>query len=131
MNLEIRARSTLVVDDDRMMLRILERMLPLAGIEQVAIAEGGAKACDLLRQNDVEPDIILCDMHMPDLNGIEFLHHAIDLGYSGDVILMSGGASEEILMQAELLARDSQLTVLGTLVKPVSLEGVKAVFGNL
>ncbi|MBV1878130.1 MAG: response regulator [Pseudomonadales bacterium] len=131
MNLDIHTRSTLVVDDDRMMLRILERMLPLAGVEQVAIAEGGAKACELLRENEVAPDIILCDMHMPDLNGIEFLHQAIDLGYSGEVILMSGGASDEILMQADLLAKDFDLTVLGTLVKPVSLEGLKAVFGQL
>jgi response regulator RpfG family c-di-GMP phosphodiesterase len=62
-------RLVMVVDDSKVVLRIVEKGLAEAGFK-VMTAENGKKALDLL--NDIQPDLILTDIEMPDINGFEF-----------------------------------------------------------
>ncbi len=62
-------RLVMVVDDSKVILRIVEKGLAEAGFK-VITAENGKKALDLL--DDIRPDLILTDIEMPDINGFEF-----------------------------------------------------------
>jgi response regulator RpfG family c-di-GMP phosphodiesterase len=62
-------RLVMVVDDSKVILRIVEKGLAEAGFK-VITAENGKKALDLL--GDIQPDLILTDIEMPDINGFEF-----------------------------------------------------------
>jgi putative two-component system response regulator len=62
-------RLVMVVDDSKVVLQIVEKGLAEAGFRVVA-AENGKKALKLL--NTIQPDLILTDIEMPDINGFEF-----------------------------------------------------------
>ncbi len=67
-------RGTLmIVDDSAMMRKIVLRALTLGGLEFETVLEAGdgSEALNLLRTNPVE--LILCDINMPVMNGLELL----------------------------------------------------------
>jgi two-component system, chemotaxis family, chemotaxis protein CheY len=63
----------LIVDDSSVMRKIVERSLRQAGVNltQVLEAGNGAEALAVLEQNQV--DLILCDINMPIMDGLEFV----------------------------------------------------------
>ncbi len=66
----------LIVDDSSVMRKIVERSLRQAGVdvEKVIEAGNGAEALAALRQGPV--DLILCDINMPVMDGLEFVRQA-------------------------------------------------------
>jgi two-component system chemotaxis response regulator CheY len=64
--------NVLVVDDSRVMRRIILKMLHKMGFEKVHEAANGKVALDLL-QGEVEVDLILSDWSMPGLSGLDLL----------------------------------------------------------
>ena len=87
----------LIVDDETAILNTLEILLRGEDFE-VATARSGAEALELFE--DVEPDLVLSDIRMPGLSGIELLtairQHDADL----PVILMTAQASLQSAIQA-------------------------------
>jgi signal transduction histidine kinase/CheY-like chemotaxis protein len=87
-----RAGRILVVDDEELLRGALARMLERDG-HRVTQASSGAEALEILRQ-DAGFDLILCDLMMPEMTGMEF--HAelakLDRGLQEGVVLMTGGA---------------------------------------
>jgi DNA-binding NtrC family response regulator len=82
----------LVIDDDRGVAEAIGLELKLDRVESV-IVDGGAAALALL-QKDRDFDVILCDLMMPGLNGIDVYERAILLdGTLGErFVVMTGGA---------------------------------------
>ena len=64
-------RRVLVVDDHATNVRVLSRQLQLWGMD-VASAESGAKALAWLEAAATPPDIVVTDMHMPEMDGVAF-----------------------------------------------------------
>jgi DNA-binding response OmpR family regulator len=63
----------LVVDDNLMFGRVLEKLLRREGFDPL-FATNGAEAYDLLSQaQSLMPQVIVCDLHMPIMNGRDFL----------------------------------------------------------
>src|SRR5687767_11505835 len=58
-----------IADDEADMRDFLEKMLPRCGHQVVSIAETGQQLIDHCRQ--VLPDLVITDIKMPDLDGIE------------------------------------------------------------
>lgn len=63
-----RPRKILVIDDDPNTIKILEKWLKTAG-HQILSAFNGAVGLEVARQES--PDLILCDMMLPDINGVD------------------------------------------------------------
>lgn len=70
---------TLIIDDSSVMRKIVERSLRQAGLElsEVKEASNGAEALTVLSKSTV--DLILCDVNMPVMDGLEFVRRLKDV----------------------------------------------------
>ena len=97
--------TVLVVDDDESMLRLVRSMLELDSYN-VETAPGGQAALQKLRSG-LAPDLVLLDMQMPDMDGIETLRQLLGFRPSLKVIMCSGVTDPRKASTALLLgARD-------------------------
>ena len=61
----------LVVDDDNFLIELLKAILNSAGITKVDLANDGMKAVNMMYEANPIYDLVLCDWHMPEKNGID------------------------------------------------------------
>ncbi len=115
---EIRA---LIVDDSSVMRKIVERALRQAGLElkEVHEAGSGVEGIEVLRSSSV--DLILSDINMPSMDGLEFLRQirAQNLAAGVPVVMITTESSEEHVKQA------IQAGARGYIRKPFTPEQVK------
>lgn len=78
----------LVIEDDKSFRNVLVQMLDKAGYE-VSQAGDGNQALELCRQ--LQPDIVLTDIIMPDKEGLETIQDLLSLCPNMRIIAMSGG----------------------------------------
>ncbi|MEO6171712.1 MAG: EAL domain-containing protein, partial [Arenimonas sp.] len=119
----------LILDDETFMHKLLTHMLSGLGYRSVRACENGSEALDLLDAPFDAPNLILLDLNMPGMDGIEFIRKLVDYQYKGSLILVSG-EDERVLQMAEKLVRAHQITILGHLKKPVTLPGLSAAIGK-
>ena len=65
--------TALIVEDNQIALESLKRTIPWErlGLRLAATAENGRQGCDLIRQ--FRPDIVLADIHMPEMDGLSMV----------------------------------------------------------
>ena len=94
--------SALIVDDSSVMRKIVERSVRQAGIELTSVfqAGNGAEALAVLAENRV--DLILCDINMPVMDGLEFVKHlsGVENAKGVPVIMITTEGSESHVVQA-------------------------------
>ena len=112
-----RPLRVLLLDDDNFALEIMADMLASAGSFDV-LCETDAKRA-LLTLGAERPGLLICDLSMPDMDGIEFLQAAAEAGFQGSVMLLTG-MDTGVRRAAERLARAHGLKVLGAWQKPIS-----------
>jgi CheY-like chemotaxis protein len=113
-----KALRILLLDDDAFMLEMLQDMVNGLGYFNVHSATDAKAALRALPQ--FAPDLLVCDLSMPDMDGIEFLRTVAEQHYAGSVVLLSGMDSG-ILRAAETLAMAQGLTILGACSKPLAV----------
>ena len=111
------AVKILVLDDESFMLKLLNRILSNLGYTAVTLCDSGRAALERIVEG--APDVILLDLNMPEMDGIEFVRHLVDRDYAGSLILVSG-EDERILQTTEKLVRAHKIPILGYLHKPVN-----------
>lgn len=111
----------LVVEDNAFAARVLERTLRTLGAEHVHLARTGREGLELAAALDPTPDVILLDLRMPEMGGVEMITRLGDRGYPGAIIVTSG-VDDETLASVEKLVRNSSVRLLGCLQKPVEAE---------
>ena len=113
--------SALIIDDSSVMRKIVERALRQAGlaIANVFEASSGVEALDVLREKQV--DLILSDINMPQMDGLEFLRQmrAQELAPDVPVIMITTEGSEEHVREAIVAGAQ------GYIRKPFTAEQVK------
>lgn len=90
-------KRILIVDDELMILYSLQHILQ--NTYDVVLAQGGKKAIDLINQSKHPYDLIISDVSMPDVNGVNLYlyiqkHHP---GLEKRVIFMTGGPTSVYL----------------------------------
>jgi EAL domain-containing protein (putative c-di-GMP-specific phosphodiesterase class I)/FixJ family two-component response regulator len=123
--IERTAIRILVLDDESFMLKLLRRVLVNAGFTNVTVCDSGRSALEHIAASQGGPDVILLDLNMPEMDGIEFVRHLVGLRYQGSLILVSG-EDERMLRTAEKLVRAHNIPILGYLHKPVQSEALSA-----
>ena len=82
-----------IVDDDNMLISSFKTLLVLEGFENAHFFTCPLDALDYLKNN--EPDLIITDMMMPKMNGLEFLKEANKLYPEVSKIILTGYADIE------------------------------------
>lgn len=97
--------KVLICEDEEVMLTALEFRLRKHGFE-VILAEDGRKALQKIKEE--EPDILVADIMMPYVTGLEVLHHIRhELKSSLPVIIISALDNQDIVLEAfEIGAND-------------------------
>jgi two-component system chemotaxis response regulator CheY len=92
----------LIIDDSTVMRKIVERSLRQAGIELTKVFEAGngVEALGVLKENQV--DLILCDINMPVMDGLEFIKQLAGVASAKDVpvVMITTEGSESHVVQA-------------------------------
>jgi signal transduction histidine kinase/DNA-binding response OmpR family regulator len=105
----------LVVDDEPSVADVCREFLSGEGLS-VTVAESGEEALRLLQE--VRPDVILTDINLPGLSGLEVLRHAKQADPDACVIVLTGYASTSSAIEALRQGADEYVT------KPFDLEAV-------
>lgn len=110
-----------IADDEPKIRRGIENILNWSefGIEIVGQAEDGEIALEIIKEN--RPDIILLDINMPFLNGLDLLQKLKEIGNNGIVIIISGYDDFSYAQKA------LQFNVFDYILKPVSKKNIEEI----
>jgi two-component system cell cycle response regulator len=106
----------LVVDDDESVCLVLKRVLQGAG-HDVGVARNGQEAIDTLRSQSF--DLIITDLKMPGIDGLEVLEKAKELDPLSEVIVITGYASVDSAVEVMRLGAYDYIT------KPFNLDRIR------
>lgn len=109
--------TVLVVDDKANMLRLMKKVLK--GDARVLTAGGGTEAIRILAEEQV--DVVLCDLRMPDLDGVEVLKVCKKIRAQTEFVLMTAHATVDTAVDALRLGAYDYLT------KPFDPESARVV----
>ena len=89
--------NALIIDDDVSTLELLEFQLKAEGFN-VKTAECGNKGLEFIRELDF--DIVLTDLNLPDVNGIEMVKRCKEIAPETEIIMITGFGSTEKAVEA-------------------------------
>ena len=118
------SKSVFVLDDDDFSHEIIAASLKEVGISTIYAANNGEDALRQLSEMAVEPDVLICDILMPDMDGMDFLNALQKLNYQGKVLLVSGIA-KDVLEIAENVVKTDGINIIGAFVKPIKLDELR------
>lgn len=114
-------RKLLIVDDDEATGLLFKRVGEREGYGVRAVTRA-TEAKEAVVSD--APDVIILDMVMPDMDGIEMVGWLTGQGFQGRVILVSGFA-EAYLQAASTMARAKGIADVAVLTKPVALDDLR------
>ncbi len=116
--------KVLIVDDSSTMRKIIHRSLRQSGIklDEVLEASNGKEALEVLKGNKV--DIVLTDINMPEMNGLEFIKalKSSDETSNIPVVVISTEGTEDVVKEAQ------ELGASGFIRKPFTPDSIKEKF---
>lgn len=120
------AKKILIVDDALFMRMMIKNILTKNGYDVVAEAENGIRAVE--QYKDTNPDLVIMDITMPELNGIEAVRRIRKINKDAKIIMCSAMGQRSMVFESlEAGARDFIL-------KPFQaervLDAVKKATGN-
>lgn len=89
--------NILVIDDDDSFINILARWLRDAGYTHVTCIDSGRQAIDALHEHW---DLVISDIYLPDMDGIEIAQRIRQRGLESRVLLMTGHLTTEVALRA-------------------------------
>lgn len=113
----------LVVEDHDFQRRTVARMLRSLGAREVLEAGDGKQALTLL-QGTAQMDLVVCDLDMPGMDGMEFLRH-LGQAHNTTPVIISSAQERALLLSVEKMARAYGVRLLGTIEKPMTLDGLE------
>ncbi|MBI2620350.1 MAG: response regulator [Ignavibacteriales bacterium] len=117
------AKQILIVDDEPIWLRVLKKMLETKGY---TVREAGSGADALNTLKSYEPDLILLDVRMPDMNGFDLLDHIRKLPRMAGKPVIFVSAMDDF--HAKKVARD--LGASDYILKPIDEREVNSVLAK-
>jgi two-component system chemotaxis response regulator CheY len=120
-------KRILVIDDSSTMRKIVSRSLRQAGLDfdEILEAADGQEALNLLENEKI--DLILSDINMPNMDGLEFLRQKKELDAIKDIpvvmITTEGGA--------DIIGEAKSLGAKGSVKKPFKPDTINEVLGDL
>lgn len=107
----------LIVDDSELLRGYLEKALSHMGYEYVCAPSAG-EALGIISERRHEFDVLLLDVGLPDMNGVELSRQILAAGCDSPVVFMTGNAGQSAL--------HSSLAEIEILPKPFGVDGLRA-----
>jgi EAL domain-containing protein (putative c-di-GMP-specific phosphodiesterase class I)/AmiR/NasT family two-component response regulator len=107
----------LVVEDHGFQRWVTGDMLRGLGAKHIFSAADGKAALELLRTLDPAIDVVVSDLDMPGMDGMEFIRHLGELGNPASLIVLSG-LERPLLATVETMARAYRVNLLAAIEKP-------------
>ncbi|MGF1726284.1 EAL domain-containing response regulator [Photobacterium nomapromontoriensis] len=113
----------LLVEDHPFQQQVLTNQIKQANHSHhvISLASTGKEA--LTHMAAYKPDILICDLNMPEMDGITFLSHLAQQKYQGGIII-SSAASPSVIRSVGKMCQNYQLELIGTLTKPTSFDNL-------
>src|SRR4051812_24843489 len=90
----------LIVDDDELFAQTVELIADMTpGLVAVGRARDGLEALELARE--LAPDLIVMDVEMPNLDGLQATRRLRGAGFAGPIVVVSGSDLDEVERRAE------------------------------
>ncbi|MBN1818889.1 MAG: response regulator [Sedimentisphaerales bacterium] len=107
------AKTLMVVDDSATMRKIITRTIRKAGLsvaDEILEAGDGGEALEKLKSSPV--DIVLCDINMPGMNGLEFVKQARQdpANANTKIIMISTESAEDLIHGVKADGADGYVT---------------------
>jgi EAL domain-containing protein (putative c-di-GMP-specific phosphodiesterase class I)/DNA-binding NarL/FixJ family response regulator len=109
----------LVVEDHEFQRKVLVQLLTMLGAQAVYGAEDGIAALRVMRDPDRPVDIVISDLAMPGMDGMEFVRHLSESGARVSLILTSA-VDRTLLASVGSMAQAYKVNLLGVVPKPVT-----------
>ena len=119
--------SVLVVDDHDFQRRTALALLSRLGVASLTEACDGVDALEQLAAA-APPDVIVCDIDMPGMDGVEFIRHVAERRLAGAVVIASG-LDRSVLQAVEAVGEGYGLQVLGAVEKPLTARRLSELLG--
>lgn len=124
----------LLVDDDEFLLDLMKSTFQDLRVGSVQLASNGIEGLKVYRNSLPKPNLIICDLCMPQLGGMELLSHLALDGCQANIMIISGhnlvpptsgnwnlaNYNGPVLNLAEKIARIQGLKVRASFEKPIS-----------
>ncbi|MBI5006107.1 MAG: EAL domain-containing protein [Nitrosomonadales bacterium] len=117
--------GVLIIEDDAFQRDILITMLKSLGISSIQVACNGKQALDILiGPGSGNINIALCDLNMPEMDGMEFLRH-MGAMHSNVAVILSTGMDDKIMTSVGKMTQMYGVQLLGMMEKPILLEQLR------
>ncbi|MDP1901013.1 MAG: EAL domain-containing protein [Rubrivivax sp.] len=116
---EIASLRFLIAEDEPLQREALAMLLGKLGARQVLQAENGRTTLQALRDPAAPVDVLLCDIDMPEMDGMALMRNLAQTRHEVAIILVSG-LSDAMLGSVKAMAQAYELNVLGIMSKPPS-----------
>ena len=123
--MKIDAMNVLVVEDDDAQREMLLEMLKRLNVRKVSSASNRRDAFGLIEKQVPPPDVIICDLDMPSVDGLEFVRRASQADCRSALVIASA-RDNALLASTARMATAYGGNVLGSIPKPISLASLQS-----
>lgn len=116
--------NLLVVEDDDFQRKMVIKMLRSLGVTLISDAGNGKDALEIIRRIGSKPvNVALCDLKMPEMDGMEFLRHLSHESQNISIIIISS-LDSKLLSSVGSMTKMFGIKLLGAIEKPIMLENL-------
>jgi EAL domain-containing protein (putative c-di-GMP-specific phosphodiesterase class I) len=116
---EVPPFRAMILEDHEFQRKIGRRVLEICGAQDVIEAANGTEAIAIIDGKGPKIDILVSDLNMPGMDGLEFMRH-IGLRQSECSVILASGMDASIIRAAEMMAKSYGVRIIGIAEKPLS-----------
>jgi EAL domain-containing protein (putative c-di-GMP-specific phosphodiesterase class I)/AmiR/NasT family two-component response regulator len=127
--MEIARLRFLVVEDQGFQRWLVGNLLQDLGAKAVLSAGDGVAALEILKSADPPIDVVVSDLDMPGMDGMELIRHMAQLNLSARLVLVSS-LEGRLIATVETMARAYGVNLLGAIQKPLTANKLRGLIAS-